>query len=263
MIQWLRDALTALLVRYLTGKVRRYEPFSISSAESLVAALQPADILLVEGDQRFSTAVKYLTQSTWSHAALYVGPACKLQGLPDGTPALIEADLKNGVIAVPVEKYARFNTRICRPVGLNDDERQQILQFMLDSTGMQYDLKNVIDLARYLVPTPPVPTRFRRRMLALGSGDPTRVICSTRIAQAFQSVGYPILPEIEQLEAKSCADCSETVQQILHIRHHSLFTPRDFDVSPYFEIVKPELEDGFDHRRLKLHGQAPRPANPS
>jgi hypothetical protein len=26
--------------------------------------------------------------------------------------------------------------------------------------------------------------------------------------------------------------------------------PRDFDVSPYFQVVKPTLEAGFDPRRL-------------
>jgi hypothetical protein len=122
---------------------------------------------------------------------------------------------------------------------------------MVDSLGMSYDLKNVIDLARYLIPTPPVPNRWRRRLLAIGSGDPTRAICSTRIAQAFQSVAYPILPHIEQLTEKECDRCSETVREILHIRHHSLFAPRDFDLSPYFHVIKPTIELGFDHRQLR------------
>ncbi len=87
-------------------------------------------------------------------------------------------------------------------------------------------------------------------MLALGSGDPTRVICSTRIAQGFQTVGYPILPRVELLTEKKCKTCHETVREILKIRHHSLFTPRDFDVSPYFEIIKPTIERGFDHKQL-------------
>lgn len=34
------------------------------------------------------------------------------------------------------------------------------------------------------------------------------------------------------------------------VRHHTLFTPRDFDISPYFRIIKPTLESGFDHQRL-------------
>jgi hypothetical protein len=32
--------------------------------------------------------------------------------------------------------------------------------------------------------------------------------------------------------------------------HHSLFAPRDFDISPFFEIVKPALAQGFDYRTL-------------
>ncbi|MFQ6006455.1 MAG: lipo-like protein, partial [Woeseia sp.] len=63
---WIRQKITALLVRYLTGRVRNYEPFAVSTPETLQSVLQVADIILVEGNQRFSTAVKYLTQSTWS-----------------------------------------------------------------------------------------------------------------------------------------------------------------------------------------------------
>jgi hypothetical protein len=250
MVNWFKQKITALLVRYLTGKVRNYEPFAISTPESLAAVLQVGDVILVEGNQRFSTAVKYLTQSTWSHAVIYVGQGNGLDLLTPETPSIIEADLQNGVVAVPLSKYAEFNTRICRPIGLDTDERQKVVQFMVDSIGMNYDLKNVIDLARYLIPTPPVPNRWRRSMLALGSGDPTRVICSTRIAQAFQSVGYPILPRVELLKDKECASCRETVREILHIRHHSLFTPRDFDVSPFFAIIKPTIERGFDHKQI-------------
>ncbi len=250
MLGWVKQSITGPLVRYLTHSSRKYEPFSVSSPELLESVLQLADIILVEGNQRFSTAVKYLTQSTWSHAALYVGHAKELPGLEDGTPALVEADLKNGVIAVPLSKYENLNTRICRPINLNESEIQRVTTFMIDSIGMDYDLKNIIDLARYLVPTPPVPIRWRRSMLALGSGDPTRVICSTRIAEAFQSIAYPILPRIEQRTENECEHCSETVREILHIRHHTLFTPRDFDVSPYFKVIKPTIEKGFDFRRL-------------
>lgn len=74
---------------------------------------------------------------------------------------------------------------------------------MVSRLGLAYDLKNIIDLARYLLPTPPVPSFMRRKMLALGSGDPTRAICTTLIAQAFQSVRYPILPRVETLGAES------------------------------------------------------------
>lgn len=246
----LNNALGRLLVRYLTAPVKKYEPFSVSSPEDLRAVLQPADVLLVEGHQRFSVAVKYLTQSTWSHAALFVGDIESGSTDSEDPLNLIEADLENGVTAVPLSRYQGLNTRICRPVGLHAEDRQKVVTFLVESLGMAYDLKNVIDLARYLVPTPPVPVNWRRRMLALGSGDPTRAICSTRIAEAFQSVGFPILPYVEKLSVKRCEECQYTLQEILHIRHHSLYTPRDFDLSPYFAVIKPTIEHGFDYRRF-------------
>lgn len=211
----------------------------------LLASLRPCDVLLVEGKARISAAIKYLTHSTWSHAALYVGPSRE-----SGAPCLIEADLVGGVRLVGVERYSGFHTRICRPVGLDDADRKAIISFAEQRLGNRYDLRNVVDLARYLLPNPPIPARWRRRMLAVGSGDPTRAICSTLIAEAFQSIQYPILPEIELIPA-SADDCADCVKEILHIRHHSLFTPRDFDVSPFFEIVKPTLESGFNFKTIQ------------
>ncbi len=220
-------------------------------------ALQPGDVLLVEGTSRLSTAIKYLTQSTWSHAALYIGDA--LGPAPvDGEPlCFMEADVKEGVRAIPLSAFSDLHLRICRPAGLTAEDRERVIGYCREHLGDRYDLKNVIDLMRYLFPTPPVPIRFRRRLLALGSGDPTRAICSTPIARAFQSVRYPILPAISR-EMSSDPDCSGCVDEILRIRHHSLFAPRDFDVSPYFRIVKPTLEAGFDYRTLRWgDGRAP------
>jgi len=238
------------LARFLEQPSRSYQPFSISDTETLRRCMQPGDVLLVEGNLRISVAIKYLTQSTWSHAALYVGEALDKKNQEGEALNLIEADLTQGVIAVPLSKYTEFNTRICRPVQLTGDDQQAVVQFMRDSLGNEYDLKNVIDLMRYLLPTPPVPVSWRRRMLAFGSGDPTRAICSTLIAQAFQGVRYPILPDIERMQVKTSSGCAYTEKEILHIRHHSLFTPRDFDISPYFRVVKPTLETGFDYKKL-------------
>ncbi len=49
---------------------------------------------------------------------------------------------------------------------------------------------------------------------------------------------------------KACEELREARAEILHIRYHSLFEQWDFDLSPYFAIVKPHLEGGFDHRGL-------------
>ncbi len=219
------------LAHFLSARRHAHSASLPASRARLLDFLQPVDVLLVEGDTRVSTAIKYLTQSTWSHAALYVG-AWGEGRLADPSHCLVEGDLVEGVRSVSITTFNGLHTRICRPVGLTDEKRRAVIDYAIRRIGHRYDLRNVIDLARYLLPTPPVPTRFRRRMIALGSGDPTRAICSTRIAQAFQSISYPILPTIEYRSADT-ADCPGCVDEILHIRHHSLFAPRDFDVSPY------------------------------
>ena len=238
------------LARYLNQPIKRYEPFAVVALECLEAVLQPGDVLLVEGKRRVSTAIKYLTQSTWSHAALFVGDFQRT-GLCREAPTLIEADIEHGVIAVPLTRYAGHNLRVCRAASLTREDRARVCRYAVDRIGYSYDLKNVIDLARYLLPVPPVPVYWRRRMLALGSGSPTRAICSTLIAQAFQSVRYPILPRIETTHGDGDRHLTQGAREVLNVRHFSLFTPRDFDISPYFQIVKPEVQCGFDYQSLR------------
>lgn len=237
------------LAAYLTKPSKSYQPLATNRPEQLRHALRAGDVLLVEGNTRISVAIKYLTQSTWSHAALFIGHRLAQTKDDPDPPVLIEADLVGGVRAVPLSRYDQCHTRICRPVGLAVSDCEQIVEAAVARIGQTYDLRNVFDLARYLLPTPPVPLRWRRRMIALGSGEPTRAICSTLIAQLFQSVGYPILPRIETIPAPR-PDCNDCVQEILHIRHYSLFAPRDFDISPYFQVVKPSLEAAFDYKSI-------------
>jgi Permuted papain-like amidase enzyme, YaeF/YiiX, C92 family len=234
------------IARFLQKQTRGYMLMAVASPARMRACLRPGDVVLVEGDRRISGAIKYLTQSTWSHAAMFIGD-------PGGAD-LIEADLREGVRTIRLESLLHLNLRICRPVGLTDADRARVIAHMRASLGRTYDLKNVWDLARYLLPQPPVPKRFRRRMLSLGSGDPTRAICSTVIAEAFQSVRYPILPLIQSTTE------NDVTREIFHIRHHSLFAPRDFDVSPYFAVIKPTIEAGFDYRAVQWARSDPSPA---
>src|ERR1019366_4541573 len=242
-MSWMVDGVGRVLARYLDKSAEGYEPFTPSDPDCLRATLRSGDVLLVEGNNHISGVIKYLTRSTWSHAALYVGPIGDRVS-EDGEPlVLVEANIGQGVVAAPLSKYARFHTRICRPTGLTEDDRARVCAYAGERIGFDYDLKNIIDLLRYLLPLP-VPQRWRRRMMALGSGHPTRIICSALIAQAFEHVHYPILPKVTRLK-------SETARRdILEIRHSSLYAPRDFDISPYFALVKPTIERGFDYRQM-------------
>jgi len=230
------------LALFLNQPLANYDAFDVVGEAKLAATLRPGDVLLVEGDTRIGSVIRYVTQSNWSHSALYVGDVLGL-----GDPhMLVEADIVQGVIASSLAKFARLNTRICRPVSLSNDDLSRLINFVVGEIGHAYDLKNVFDLLRFYAPMP-MPSRFRRRLLAFGSGDPTRAICSTLIAQAFQQVRYPILPR--HMEGSTEEDC-------LRFRHYSHFTPSDFDRSPYFEIVKPTLVSGFDYRRLHWVAEA-------
>jgi len=232
------------LARFLSQPREGHRRGPSSRPELLAATLRRGDVLLVEGTSRFASAIKYLTQSTWSHAALCLG--VEEDG---GEPVFVDADVNDGVRTAPMSEFAGLHARICRPVGLSPAEIEAVAGFMLARLGNSYDMKNIVDLARYLVRQPPVPDPLKRRMLALGSGEPTRAICSTLLAQAFDSIRYPILPEIELLDTATEAG-RRAREEILHIRHYSLYTPRDFDVSPFFQVVKPRIEAGFDFHRL-------------
>jgi hypothetical protein len=239
----LTDRLGHIIARHLAQPSGGYEPFTASSPDALQQSLQPGDVLLVEGNTRVAGVIKYLTQSIWSHAALYVGP---IAGAKDGSGeahVLIEAEINVGVATAPLSKYSNFHTRVCRPVGLSAHDCAAVCAYALARRGLDYDLKNITDLMRYLLPMP-VPKRWRRRMMAMGSGDPTKIICSALIAQAFQSVRYPILAKATETRSRAAR------REILEIRHHSLYAPRDFDISPYFAVVKPTIEAGFDYKKL-------------
>lgn len=237
------DTIGKLIAGYLQKELPGYEPFTPSDPEYLRSIIEPGDVLLVEGNNRISGIIKYLTQSTWSHAALYVGPIDGAREETGEPHDLIEANVGEGVTTAPLSKYFTYHTRICRPVGLSYEDRNTVCRYAINRIGFGYDTKNILDLMRYLIPLP-VPQRWRRRMIALGSGDPTKMICSALIAQAFESVRYPILPKITR------AGSRQARREILHIRDSSLYMPRDFDISPYFEIVKPTIVRGFDYTTL-------------
>ena len=247
----LTNRLTGWFARYLSRPIEGFEPPAAYSADQLRAVLQPGDVLLVEGNLRISSVIKYITQSTWSHVALYVGPQ---PGSPaDDPPVLVEAELDDGVILSPLSKYVSFHTRICRAIGLRPDDRERIVSHALGRIGHGYDFKNVIDLARHRLSRHPVVETLKRGLRALGSGEPTRTICSSLIAEAFQSVRYPILATRRMVPCRETPPdrIDDCIEEAWEAHHFSLFAPRDFDVSPYFTVVKPPPVEDFDYTRLR------------
>ena len=145
------DWLGKRIAEYIRRAPKAADPTIHSDPAQLQRSLRPGDVLLVDSAENVSNVVKYLTHSTWSHAALYVGDA--LGTPPDGCEphTLIEVNLAEGCVSSPLSKYAHCNTRICRPVNLTEADREQVIGFMIERLGVQYDMRNVIDLARYLL----------------------------------------------------------------------------------------------------------------
>ncbi|MGH7839712.1 MAG: hypothetical protein ACREQC_18100, partial [Candidatus Binataceae bacterium] len=169
------------------------------------------------------------------------------------------------VVLTPIGRYANFNIRLCRPHGLTPADQRAVLDYALERVGLRYDFKNIFDLMRYFLPVHLVPARMRRRALHFGSGDPTRVICSSMIATCFERVRFPIVPRYEPypegfVPARPMRGLlgrfgrgGAAAPGLLRPVAPSLVTPRDFDLSPYFAIVKfNAIENGrFNYQQLR------------
>jgi hypothetical protein len=269
-----RRALSDWFVRRLTRRRKRYHHFVENDPEKLKATIRPGDVLLVEGDQRVSQAIKYLTTSSWSHSALYVGDALFRRDAArraemqrrfgrEAKHLIVEALVDRGVVVSPLVKYVDLNVRICRPVGLKPEDLAIVLDHVISRIGWKYDRRNFWDLTRYFFPFQMIPPDLREDALHFGSGVETETICSSLLAEAFGKVRFPILPLPVRVKPRTVGERMRQLllgrptrrawSGLLRARHPTLCVPRDFDLSPYFDIVKFNAREvaAFDYRRLK------------
>jgi hypothetical protein len=225
---------------WLTAEVEPHE-VPLCDFDRLSTELRPGDVLLVEGRTRIAQAIRLITQSAWTHSALYIG---RLHEIADpalralvvqfyqndhSEQLLIEAILGQGTRITPLTRYRGEHLRICRPTGLAPADAQRVAAYAIRRLGSDYDMRQLFDLARFFFPWGVLPRRWRSSLLRHSAGGTTRTVCSCLLAEAFASVDYPILPFVER-----GADGSIR----LHRRDPRLYTPKDFDYSPYFRVVK-------------------------
>jgi hypothetical protein len=282
-VSWLLERMSDWAVDLLTKPLKSYALQIPNDMAALKRHIRKGDVVLVEGNERISECIKYLTQSSWSHSALYVGdepirrnPELKAplvaQYGDEANSLIVEAIVEAGVVLSPLSKYRDFNLRVCRPFNLSAPDLADVMDEAIRSVGDTYDLRNVIDLARYFLPVSLVPARFRRQALQFGSGEPTRVICSSVIASSFHRVKFPIVPNYQQLPPEAVPEeprrklwqiGSPTTGGLqygaLRMVSPTLITPRDFDLSPYFEIIKFNIIENmrFDYHKILWADDAP------
>ncbi len=236
MIKRLKQAIT----NWLNHEHPRSELPPVNFSQ-LLADIRPGDVVLVEGRTRISEVIRVITQSRWTHSALFIGAPATYYGTPlyeqlmcywsgsPQAPLVLEGLLGQGTVLNPLEQYAGDNLRICRPKGITKDDTQRVIQYAVDALGTEYDFRQLLDLARFLLPWALVPRRWRSTLFEAHAGKHTKTVCSTLIASAFSAVRFPILPHIFKATDGSIR---------LKARNPKLYTPADFDYSPYFEVLK-------------------------
>ncbi|MDN5938409.1 MAG: hypothetical protein L0H83_07075 [Salinisphaera sp.] len=234
--QWLIQAVS----RWLAQETQP-AGMPLNDFERLCEQLRPADVILVEGRSRFSGVIQAVTLSSWTHAALYLGRLGDLadrdlaaelttrHGWSEERQLLIEAEIDRGCVITPVDSYAPYHLRLCRPRNLLPADRDAVLAHALANLGRTYNLRQVLDLLRFFFPYGLLPRRWRSTLFEAGHGEATRVICSTMIAKAFEAVRFPILPILHRAPGGG---------YVFHQRNARIYVPRDFDYSPYFDIIK-------------------------
>jgi hypothetical protein len=234
---WLMDRLST----WLNTEVDDNEDAQLTDFERLCEELHQGDVLLIEGRTRVSHVIKSITNSPWTHSVMYVGRFDEIrdESLQEKISEhysgesheqlIIEAMLGEGTVIYPVTKYKNEHLRICRPKGLSRSDRQNVIAFALSQLGYDYDVRHLIDLARFLLPYSIFPRRWRSSLFQQYAGQSTRNVCSYMLGEAFSTVNFPILPIVERTEDGGLK---------LYKRNPRLFTPRDFDYSPYFDIIK-------------------------
>lgn len=244
-------------MKWMTGWLNRQRPprqFPLSDFERISQEVRPCDVILVEGRSRVSDIIRWLTNSPWTHAALYVGRLRDIKNPEikediarhyDGSEddrLMIESLLGFGVVVRNLDTYSREHLRICRPVRLSLHDAQQVVGYAASQLGLGYDVRQILDLARFLFPWFILPRRWASSLFVRNAGRAEKTVCSTMIAEAFGFVHFPILPLVKH---------TEEGQVQLFRRNPRLCTPSDFDYSPYFEIIKYAFVD-FYHEGYHL-----------
>jgi hypothetical protein len=243
----LRDFLWDKFVKWLTYETPNYNT-PLTSFERLRYELRPGDVLLVEGRSNVSEIIKSITQSIWTHSFFYIG---RLHDIDDpelrdhiqkyrhcspDEQLIIEAMLGKGIIVSAIDAYEGEHLRICRPRGITRTDSQKVIAYAIDQLGTDYNVRQLMDLARFMFPYWFLPKRWRSTLFEHNAGSPTRTVCSTMMAEAFARVRFPIIPVVHQ---------GKDGRLQLIRSNTKLTTPRDFDHSPYFDVIKYPILD-FD-----------------
>ncbi len=248
---------------------------------ALKESLRASDVILVSGTSRISHVVKVLTVSPWSHVVLYVGDRRELLTAEEksewthlfGEESLkhlvIDADPLHKVHLRPLDDYHKYMLRHCRPDALTKEDRKKVVDHALGQLKKHYDVGHIIRLMFFFATPWELFPQGVRRFVTDFSLSEQDTICSRVLAEAFESVGYPIRPTYIQYGqgslsrgalriTKGLRHRGKTAFRLLrggkvgsaisrltderyteiHLRGSRHVTPADYDLSRFFSIQK-------------------------
>jgi hypothetical protein len=216
-----KTRLGTYIVRRISKKKELYKLHYPNNLTDINRLLLPGDVLLVDGDYGISDWIKVFSSHTWSHCALYTGPqpVSGSNSPMDAKLNLVEAIIGHGIISSHIKKYEHCNLRICRPKNLTRRQRQKVVHFALSKVGLSYDQRNVFRFMGLPFNVSAKPTED------ISDAETGGYTCSGLIAAAFSQVSFEVLHYYD----------GETKRIVPY--HPSQIQPKDFDLSPNFEII--------------------------
>jgi len=250
----IREKLWQFIVDWLNKEVENTD-LPLVDFKQMCDEIRPGDVILFEGQSRVSNIIKMISQSSWTHAAIYIGRLHEIvspinqsilkqyyKGEPDKN-LIIESVLGKGTIVSTLDKYNNDHIRICRPTGITLNDSYKIIDYVIAKLGTEYNVRQLLDLARFFFPYGILPRRWRSSLFMHNTGSATKMVCSTMISKAFQKIKFPILP-VKQVHSDGSL--------YFYMRNPRLITPKDFDFSPFFSIIKYPVY-GLEHSALYRH----------
>ncbi len=253
--------LAQLISRWLLAK--KYDPFYFGSNwHAIRYELRPGDLILVEGQTRVARIIQRLTLSSWSHVMLYVGRIHdvedihlrqQIQDFGQFEPEdmiILESEMGRGTVVQSLKYYEGYHLRILRPKNISYLDVQQVVKYCVSRLGTPYNLRQIVDLMRFLLPWKILPRRWGSSLFRYSPNAPSTV-CSTLLAEAFAHINFPVLPLIKASDKPG--------HYQLFQRNPQFVFPATFDKSPYFEVIKTAHVDHGpargSYRLMPWHGQ--------
>jgi hypothetical protein len=234
---------------YVIGKLHqrrsRYRLLYRNDMEGLKRTLRPGDVILIEGEHWVSDWIKVFSYHTWTHSVMWIGnSALPKSNSPENiepggniVESLMYDGPKHGIVLTNLDKYQDCNLRICRPVGISRERLRRAIRFVLEHIGCEYDELNLTQFVHFTLANDNDPSK------PLGQMEAGKYTCSSLIAAAFDSVGFPVIHFYDQ-------------SQNVYVPYHpTQVQPKDFDLSLNFQVIKtpallPQMQRVHAFRRV-------------